>query len=66
VCIGAGEKDHDLSALGGARLRSHGSLHEARVPFVLSRPVDEEHLRSAARSLRSHQIFEFALNGARA
>jgi phosphonoacetate hydrolase len=65
VCIGAAEEDHDLSALGGTRLRSHGSLAEARVPFVLSRPVDEEHRRGAAASLRSHQIFEFALNGTR-
>ena len=66
VCIGAGARDHDLSALGGMRLRSHGSLHEARVPFVLSRPVDEGRRRSAAASLRSHQLFEFALNGTRA
>jgi len=63
VCIGAAQADHDLSALGGHRLRSHGSVSEARVPFVLSRPLRDDWRRRAAAGLRSHQIFEYALNG---
>lgn len=65
TCIGAAEADHDLSALGGARLRSHGGLAEARVPFILSRPLDDRYLQRAAASLKSLQIFDFALNGVR-
>ena len=38
--IGQREKDHDLSALKGKRLRTHGSLHEANVPFIISEPLN--------------------------
>jgi len=61
--IGAAEAEHDLSNLADARLRSHGALTEARVPFILSRPVSAEYQVRAARGLKSHQIFEYALNG---
>jgi len=62
--IGGSEKDHDLSALKGSRLRTHGSLHEANVPFILSEPLNEIYLKRAAeRTLRSREIFEYALNG---
>ncbi len=62
--IGGSEKDHDLSALKGKRLRTHGSLHEAKVPFILSEPINEEYMRRAKeRPLRSREIFEYALNG---
>ena len=62
--IGGSEKDHDLSALKGNRLRTHGSLHEANVPFILSEPLNEIYLKRAAeRTLRSREIFEYALNG---
>ena len=36
--LGRREAEHDLSALEG-RLRSHGGLHERRVPLVVSRPL---------------------------
>jgi phosphonoacetate hydrolase len=61
--IGAAEAEHDLSNLADARLRSHGSTTEARVPFILSRPVSADFSARAAHGLKSHQIFEYALNG---
>ena len=63
--IGGREKDHDLSALKGKRLRTHGSLHEANVPFIISEPLNDKYLeRAGERPLRSREIFEYALNGA--
>ena len=62
--IGGSEKDHNLSALKGKRLRTHGSLHEAMVPFILSEPLNESYLNRAKEgTLRSREIFEYALNG---
>ena len=64
TCLGAAEADHDLSGLKGHRLRSHGGLSEARVPFVLNRPLTAAYAkRAAARPLRSYEIFDFAING---
>jgi phosphonoacetate hydrolase len=63
-CIGAAEADHDLSGLKGHRLRTHGGISEARVPFILNRPLTAEYAkRAAARPLRSYEIFDFAING---
>ena len=62
--IGAAQAEHDLSNLADARLRSHGAVTEASVPFILSRPVSADFRRRAALGpLKSHQIFEYALNG---
>ena len=62
--IGGSEKYHDLSALKGKRLRTHGSLHEAKVPFILSEPLNDIYSRRAkGNTLRSREIFEYALNG---
>ncbi len=62
--IGGRQVDHDLSALKGTRLRTHGSLFEANVPFVISEPLNETYAaRGAAGGLRSHELFDFALNG---
>jgi phosphonoacetate hydrolase len=64
VCIGASAADHDLSGLAGHRLRTHGGVSEATVPFILSEPLNEAYrLRAACNRLKSHQIFDFALNG---
>jgi phosphonoacetate hydrolase len=60
--IGAAASDHDLSQLAGTRLRSHGSLHETRVPFILNRPLRGAYRARAAEGLASRQIFEYALN----
>jgi len=64
--IGARQADHDLGQLAGHRLRSHGALAEAQVPFLLNRPLNAEYRGRAAAGLRSHQIFEYALNGVEA
>jgi phosphonoacetate hydrolase len=61
--IGGAEAEHDLSNLSDARLRSHGSTTEARVPFILSRPVSADFSARAAGGLKSHQIFDYAING---
>ena len=62
--VGARRVDHDLSALKGQRLRTHGSIWEAEVPFLLSRPLRDDHAeRAATTALHSHQVFDYALNG---
>ncbi len=67
VVIGAAEAEHDLSGLGDARLRSHGAVTEAHVPFILSHPLIESYRqRAAATPLKSHHIFDYAINGVEA
>ena len=61
--IGGRAVDHDLSALKGHRLRTHGSLHEAAVPIILSRALSDEYRVRAENGLRSHDVFDLALNG---
>jgi phosphonoacetate hydrolase len=62
--IGGCEADHDLSGLKGHRLRTHGSLYEANVPIILSRPVTDEYTRLAEeKRLHSYQVFDYAFNG---
>jgi phosphonoacetate hydrolase len=64
TAIGAAGAGHDLSALAGHRLRSHGGAAERRVPFLLSHPLGAEHRRrAAAGGLRNFDIFDFVLNG---
>ncbi|MCW5592531.1 MAG: phosphonoacetate hydrolase [Burkholderiales bacterium] len=64
VCVGASEKDHDLSGLKGHRLRTHGGTTEAKVPLIISRPLNGEYkLRGGSGVLKSWQLFDFALNG---
>ena len=60
VALGACYGDHDLSQLAGERLRSHGSLSEQVVPFILSHPLREG--EAATANLRNFDIFDFALN----
>ena len=65
--IGARAVDHDLTALKGHRLRTHGSLTEADVPFVISHPLNDAYAERGARGgLRSHELFDFVLNGTQA
>ena len=67
VCVGAAEKDHDLSGLEGHRLRTHGGVSEAKVPFILSVPLNDTYrLKAGTATPKSYQIFDFALNGAAA
>ncbi len=63
--IGAREAEHDLSALAGHRLRSHGGAYEQTVPFLLSHRLTEDYrLLAQSQRLRNFAVFEFALNGA--
>jgi phosphonoacetate hydrolase len=62
--IGTRSADHDLSGLKGQRLRTHGSLHEADVPVIISRPVNDAYARCAEDTrLNSYQVFDYAFNG---
>lgn len=62
--IGSSQSEHDLSNLSDARLRSHGAVAEAKVPFILNRPLNATYLqRAASESLKSHYIFDYAING---
>jgi len=64
TAIGASEASHDLTALSGHRLRSHGGIAERRVPFILSAPLSGEYAaRANAGTLRSYEIFDYAING---
>jgi len=64
TCLGASEADHDLSGLKGHRLRTHGGLSEAKVPFIISKPLRADYAaRAAAEELHSYQLFDFAING---
>ena len=64
VCIGGAEKEHDLAGLKGHRLRTHGGVSEARVPVVINRPLNEAYrLKTAGGTLKSYEIFDYALNG---
>jgi len=65
VCIGGAEAAHDLKGLDGHRLRTHGGVSEAKVPFILSVPLNDEYkLKAGAATLKSYQIFDYAINGA--
>ena len=64
VALGTRPEQHDLGALHGQRLRSHGSLCEAEVPLIINRPLNAEYARrAAAGGVRSHHVFDFAVNG---
>lgn len=64
TCLGASAAAHDLSGLEGHRLRTHGALTEAKVPFVISEPINGAYADRAGKGrLRSHNIFDFAMNG---
>jgi phosphonoacetate hydrolase len=64
VCVGASAADHDLSGLEGHRLRTHGGVSEAKVPIILNAPLNDEYkLKAGAATLKSYQVFDFAING---
>lgn len=63
TALGARSIDHDVSQLAGHRLRSHGSLAEQKVPFILSHPLNEAYRENAGLRLRNFDIFDYAING---
>ncbi len=63
-CIGMEQGDHDLEGLNGERLRTHGGLSERDVPFIISRPLNQDYLaRASSQQLKNYQIFDYAING---
>lgn len=66
VALGTHKGAHALGELAGARLRSHGSLAERDVPFLVSHPLNATYRRKAAtEQLHNYDIFDFVLNGTR-
>jgi phosphonoacetate hydrolase len=63
--IGRTPAHHDLSALGGRPLRSHGGRYEEMVPLVLSEPLGDEYAARAAGDPRNFDVFDFTCNGGR-
>jgi phosphonoacetate hydrolase len=64
TCIGSSARNHDLAGLKGNRLRTHGGVSEAKVPFILSRPLNDAYkAKAASQVLKSYQIFDYAING---
>lgn len=57
--IGSREDEHDLSNLGGHRLRTHGGLSEQDVPLLMSRPAVHT---SEGRQWRNFDMFDLLLN----
>jgi phosphonoacetate hydrolase len=65
TCIGMTPDKHEMNGIAGHRLRTHGGLSEAKVPFVLNHPLYEVYAQRAARGLiKNYHIFDFAINGA--
>lgn len=59
--IGGKREEHDLSQLGGHRLRSHGGLSEQQIPLLRSTPI--QHVMGAGKKKwRNFDIFDLALN----
>jgi phosphonoacetate hydrolase len=64
VCIGGAAANHDLSGLKGHRLRTHGGVSETKVPFIVNRSLNEAYkYRAAGQTMKTWQVFDFALNG---
>jgi phosphonoacetate hydrolase len=64
TCIGSSAANHNLEGLKGHRLRTHGGVSEAKVPFILNRPLNDAYkMKAASQLLKSYQIFDFAING---
>lgn len=54
---------HDLSVVESG-LRSHGGLHERRVPFIFNRPLLPSYAEKlAAGETNNYDLFDFACNG---
>ena len=63
VALGAARSEHDLSALEGVRLRTHGGTTEAQVPILINKPVTSQYRARALTRLHSYQVFDYAING---
>jgi phosphonoacetate hydrolase len=55
---------HNLSALGGRALRTHGNIAESLGGFISNYWLNDTYAERAARGgLRNFYIFDFAING---
>jgi phosphonoacetate hydrolase len=59
--IGNRKENHDLSQLGGLKLRSHGGLSEQDVPLIMSEAPVEGSL-DGGKAWRNFDIFDLVLN----
>lgn len=59
--IGGRREEHDLSQLGGHRLRSHGGLSEQEIPLLRSTSVQPKNV-SPTKMWRNFDIFDLVLN----
>ena len=60
--IGSRQDEHDLSQLGGHRLRSHGAFSEQAIPLIRSLPLGPC-FRRGSKPWRNFDAFDIALNG---
>lgn len=44
-------------------LRSHGGLHEQKVPFIINKGLNKKYLKKSKSGLFNKDIFEFVING---
>ena len=59
--IGSRKENHDLSQLGGLKLRSHGGLSEQDIPLIMSvAPVND--LLEGEKAWRNFDVFDLVLN----
>lgn len=58
--IGSSKEKHDLSQLGGLKLRSHGGLSEQEIPLLMSEAPREPSNNS--KKWRNFDVFDLALN----
>ena len=59
--IGSRKDEHDLSNLGGYRLRSHGGISEQGIPLLMSRPA-KYGAETPSRQWRNFDAFDLVLN----
>lgn len=61
--LGAARRDHDLSTVEDRPLRTHGGYAEQRIPFLVSRPLDEAGKDWVSHNrLHNYDIFHAVLN----
>jgi phosphonoacetate hydrolase len=61
--LGIKKENHDLTKLGGMRLRSHGGVADSKVSFIISHPINNNFNNIAdLHQLRNYEIFDFVLN----
>ena len=59
--VGSRQDEHDLSQLGGHRLRSHGGISEQQIPLLRSKPLGS-HVHVEDKAWRNFDAFDLALN----